>query len=131
MDYCYTLFYYFISGFFMGFVLDDVSVKVYGINDYYRLDVSLLFPFGFIISDDINLTVDGNDVCISLSVYVPSEACSMELCFKVSVSGDLCGYRAYLSYLNESSSFVICLHREVDLIPPLLSDYLIDSETTI
>lgn len=68
MDYCYTLFYYFISGVF--------------------------------ISDD------GNDVCISLSVYVPSEACSMELCFKVSVSGDLCGYRAYLSYLIDSETTI-------------------------
>lgn len=47
-----------------------VYERVYGIGGYYRLGVLLLFQFGFIISDDIFVTDDGNGVCVS-SVRLP------------------------------------------------------------
>lgn len=48
------------------FVLDDVSVKFYGIGDY------CLFQFGFIVSDDIFVTDDGNGIGVLLGAWVPS-----------------------------------------------------------
>ena len=49
-----------------------VSVRVYCIGGYCRLGVLLLFTFGFIISDDIFVTDDGNGIGVLLGACVPS-----------------------------------------------------------